>query len=143
MLPLRLLILALACLASTAAHLPAATRPNFLLIITDDHGYGDVSAYGAKDVQTPHIDRLAKEGMLFTNMRANCTVCSPSRAAILTGLYPDRAGVPGVIRTQPENTWGYLKPNLPTLANRLHDVGYHTAAIGKWHLGLESPQSAK
>lgn len=139
MLPLRLLILALACLAASAAHLPAATRPNFLLIITDDHGYGDVSAYGAKDVQTPHIDRLANEGMIFTNMRANCTVCSPSRAAILTGLYPDRAGVPGVIRTQPENTWGYLKPNLPTLANRLHDVGYHTAAIGKWHLGLESP----
>lgn len=139
MLPLRLLILTLACLAITAPHLPAATRPNFLLIITDDHGYGNVSAYGAKDVQTPYIDRLATEGMLFTNMRANCTVCSPSRAAILTGLYPDRAGVPGVIRTQPENSWGYLKPNLPTLANRLHDVGYHTAAIGKWHLGLESP----
>lgn len=139
MLPLRLLILTLACLAITAPHLPAATRPNFLLIITDDHGYGDVSAYGAKDVQTPNIDRLATEGMLFTNMRANCTVCSPSRAAILTGLYPDRAGVPGVIRTQPENSWGYLKPGLPTLASRLHDAGYHTAAIGKWHLGLESP----
>lgn len=133
-------------LSFLSAHTPALraaseTRPNFLLIITDDHGYGDVSAYGAKDVQTPNIDRLATEGMLFTNMRANCTVCSPSRAAILTGLYPDRAGVPGVIRTQPENSWGYLKPNLPTLANRLHDAGYHTAAIGKWHLGLESPNT--
>lgn len=134
-----LVILSILPALTPALRAAPESRPNFLLIITDDHGYGDVSAYGAKDVQTPHVDRLAKEGMLFTNMRANCTVCSPSRAAILTGLYPDRAGVPGVIRTQPENTWGYLKPNLPTLANRLHDAGYHTAAIGKWHLGLESP----
>ena len=58
-----------------------AKRPNFLLIYTDDQGYGDVSTYGAKDVRTPNIDGLAAEGMLFTTMRANCTVCSPSRAA--------------------------------------------------------------
>lgn len=116
-------------------------RPNFLIIFTDDHGYGDVSSYHSSDVQTPHIDRLAKEGMLFTRMRANCTVCSPSRAALLTGVYPDRAGVPGVIRTQTENSWGYLNPKLPTLADELKKTGYHTAAIGKWHLGLESPNT--
>lgn len=116
-------------------------RPNFLIIFTDDHGYGDVSAYHDSDVQTPNIDRLAKEGMLFTRMRANCTVCSPSRAALLTGVYPDRAGVPGVIRTQPENSWGYFNPKLPTLADELKKSGYHTAAIGKWHLGLESPNT--
>ncbi|MBP6785641.1 MAG: sulfatase-like hydrolase/transferase [Verrucomicrobiales bacterium] len=81
-----------------------AKRPNFLLIYTDDQGYGDVSTYGAKDVRTPNIDGLAAEGMLFTTMRANCTVCSPSRAALLTGRNQDRVGVPGVIRTQPQNS---------------------------------------
>jgi arylsulfatase A-like enzyme len=62
-----------------------AAPPNFLLIFADDHGYGDVSAYHESDVRTPNIDRIGKEGMLFTAMRANCTVCSPSRAALLTG----------------------------------------------------------
>lgn len=115
--------------------------PNFLIILTDDHGYGDVSAYHPSDVQTPNIDRLAAEGMLFTQMRANCTVCSPSRAALLTGRHPDRVGVPGVIRTQPSNSWGYLDPKVPTLADELKKSGYHTAIIGKWHLGLESPNT--
>jgi arylsulfatase A-like enzyme len=78
----------------------AAGRPNFLLIFTDDHGYGDVSAYHPSDVHTPNIDRIGAEGMLFTTMRANCTVCSPSRAALLTGRYADRVGVPGVIRSR-------------------------------------------
>ena len=119
----------------------AAPPPNFLLIFTDDHGYGDVSAYQASDVQTPNIDRIGSDGMLFTAMRANCTVCSPSRAALLTGRYADRVGVPGVIRTQPENSWGYLDPNVPTLATELKKTGYHTAIIGKWHLGLESPNT--
>jgi arylsulfatase A-like enzyme len=121
--------------------LSAASPPNFLLIFTDDHGYGDVSAYQASDVQTPNIDRIGSDGMLFTAMRANCTVCSPSRAALLTGRYADRVGVPGVIRTQPENSWGYLDPNVPTLATELKKIGYHTAIIGKWHLGLESPNT--
>lgn len=120
---------------------PAADRPNFLLIFTDDHGYGDVSTYHESDVRTPNIDRIAAEGMLFTTMRANCTVCSPSRAALLTGRFPDRVGVPGVIRTHPENSWGYFDPNVPTIADELNKVGYHTAIVGKWHLGLESPNT--
>jgi arylsulfatase A-like enzyme len=94
-----------------------------------------------KDVRTPNIDRIGKEGMLFTAMRANCTVCSPSRAALLTGRYADRVGVPGVIRTQPENSWGYFKPGVPTIADELKKAGYHTGIIGKWHLGLESPNT--
>ena len=118
-----------------------APRPNFLLIFTDDHGYGDVSTYGQTDVRTPHIDRIAAEGMLFTGMRANCTVCSPSRAALLTGRHPDRVGVPGVIRTQPENSWGWFDPAVPPFAGELRKAGYHTAIIGKWHLGLESPNT--
>ncbi len=119
----------------------AANEPNFLIIFTDDQGYGDVSAHGKSDVLTPNIDRIGREGMLFTQMRANCTVCSPSRAALLTGRYADRAGVPGVIRTQPEASWGYLDPKLPTLADALKGLGYHTAIVGKWHLGLESPNT--
>ncbi len=70
-------------------------------------------------------------------MRANCTVCSPSRAALLTGRHADRAGVPGVIRTHVESSWGYLDPDVPTLADHLKRAGYHTSLIGKWHLGLE------
>ena len=122
---------------------PTATagQPNFLVILADDLGYGDVSTYHSRDVQTPHIDRLAAAGMLFENMRANCTVCSPSRAALLSGRDADRVGVPGVIRTHAENSWGYFAPGVPTLADRLGEAGYRTAIIGKWHLGLESPNT--
>jgi arylsulfatase A-like enzyme len=130
-----LLLLALAATATAAA------RPNFLLILTDDHGYGDVSAYRQADLRTPELDRLAAEGMLFTTMRANCTVCSPSRAALLTGRYPDRVGVPGVIRTHPADSWGWFDPTVPTLADALRQIGYHTALVGKWHLGLTSPNT--
>ncbi len=119
----------------------AAEKPNFLIVFTDDHGWGDVASFGGSDVQTPHLDQLAAEGLKFTAMRANCTVCSPSRAALLTGRYPDRVGVPGVIRTQPENSWGYFAPGVPTLADALKPAGYHSAIIGKWHLGLESPNT--
>lgn len=119
----------------------APSRPNFLVIYTDDHGYGDVSTYGASEVQTPNIDRLAADGLLFTTMRANCTVCSPSRAALLTGRNQDRAGVPGVIRTEAENSWGYFDPSVPTIADELKKAGYDTAIVGKWHLGLESPNT--
>jgi arylsulfatase A-like enzyme len=128
-------------LSQMAAASLAADRPNVLIIFTDDQGYGDVSTYGESDVRTPHIDQLAKEGMLFTAMRSNCTVCSPSRAALLTGKFPDRVGVPGVIRTHPKNSWGYFDPEVPTLADCLKGAGYHTAIVGKWHLGLTSPNT--
>ena len=134
-------LFALLLLALTPAGRAEAPRPNFLVIYTDDHGYGDVSTYGATDVRTPHIDSLAAYGMLFTTMLANCTVCSPSRAALLTGRNQDRVGVPGVIRTQPENSWGYFDPAVPTLADELKKSGYDTAIVGKWHLGLESPNT--
>jgi arylsulfatase A-like enzyme len=125
------------CLAS----LVQAAPPNLVIILTDDHGYGDLSTYQPSDCQTPQIDRLAAQGMLFTRMRANATVCSPTRAALMTGRYADRVGVPGVIRTRPEDSWGYFDPHTPTLADELRRVGYHTAIVGKWHLGLESPNT--
>jgi arylsulfatase A-like enzyme len=138
---MRRLLLALSLIGSGAfaAETAIAATPNFLIIIADDLGYGDVSVYHPSDVQTPRLEQLAREGMLFTSMRANCTVCSPSRAALLSGRYPDRAGVPGVIRTFADNSWGWFDPGIPTLADALKQAGYHTAIVGKWHLGLESP----
>ncbi len=114
-------------------------KPNILIILTDDLGYGDLSVNGGKDIRTPHIDELFKEGMTFTNFYSNSTVCSPTRASLMTGCYPDLAGVPGVIRTHETNSWGYLREDLPTLPEKMKDAGYKTALIGKWHLGLESP----
>ncbi len=128
-------------LASPVSAADDNAQPNFVVIFADDLGYGDVSTYHPSDVRTPQLDQLAAEGMLFTTMRANCTVCSPSRAALLTGRYADRVGVPGVIRTRPEDSWGWFDPTVPTLADELKRVGYHTAIIGKWHLGLESPNT--
>lgn len=116
-----------------------ASPPNVLVILVDDLGYGDLSSYGAQDLKSPHIDKLIQRGMKFTNFYANCPVCSPTRAALLTGHYQDLVGVPGVIRTHPENSWGYFLPSATTLANQFQQAGYQTAIIGKWHLGLESP----
>lgn len=139
--PHRWLILFFVLEGVAGSTVSGAPRPNLLIILTDDHGYGDVSSYHASDCETPRIDRLAGEGMLFTTMRANATVCSPTRAALLTGRYADRVGVPGVIRTDSGNSWGYLTPGIPTLGDELKRAGYHTAAVGKWHLGLESPNT--
>ena len=133
------LFLAFSLLTPVLGQNQPVKQPNIIIILNDDHGIGDVSCYRDADVKTPAIDSLARDGMRFTNMRANCTVCSPSRAALLTGCFPDRVGVPGVIRTAPENSWGYFSPRFPTLGNQLRNLGYETAMIGKWHLGLESP----
>ena len=114
-------------------------RPNVLVILVDDLGYGDLSSYGATDLKSPHIDALLKRGMKFNNFYANCPVCSPTRAALLTGRYQDMVGVPGVIRTHSQNSWGYLVPSAVTLADVFQQAGYNTGIVGKWHLGLETP----
>ena len=116
-------------------------KPNILLILTDDQGYHDVSYYGTKDIRTPNIDQIAASGMRFDNFYANAPVCSPTRAALLTGRYQDYVGVPGVIRTDPDNNWGFLDPKATLLPQELKMAGYSTALIGKWHLGLDSPNT--
>ena len=116
-------------------------QPNIVLIIVDDLGYGDLSCYGAKDLKTPNIDGLIAAGMRFDRFYANCPVCSPTRASVLTGCYPDLVGVPGVIRTHRNNNWGCLSPEAVLLPTVLKNAGYHTAIVGKWHLGLESPNT--
>tara|TARA_Y100001934_G_scaffold85481_1_gene106189 strand:- start:1068 stop:2408 length:1341 start_codon:yes stop_codon:yes gene_type:complete len=116
-----------------------AAKPNVLVILVDDLGYADLSCFGAKDLKSPHLDQLAREGMKFVNFYANCPVCSPTRASLITGRYPDVVGVPGVIRSNPVNSWGYLDPKAITIADVMKLAGYNTGIIGKWHLGIWAP----
>lgn len=109
-------------------------RPNFIIFLTDDQGYGDLSCMGQTDFRTPHLDRLAARGVRFTNWYSNSPVCSPSRAALLTGRYPGNAGVRAILAGHRTATG--LLPEVPTIATVLRDAGYATAMIGKWHLGL-------
>jgi arylsulfatase A-like enzyme len=109
-------------------------KPNFIIILTDDQGYGDLSCMGAEDFRTPHLDRLASSGARFTNWYSNSPVCSPSRASLMTGRYPGNAGVRSILRGH-RKTKG-LPPEVPTLASALKEEGYQTAMFGKWHLGL-------
>ena len=108
-------------------------KPNILFILTDDQAQWAVGAYGNQDIYTPNMDRLAEEGMIFTQA-LTCPVCSPSRAMIMTGLYPNKVGIDDWI--SPEETEGIL-PGRPTIAEVLKKAGYFTGLIGKWHLGKE------
>jgi arylsulfatase A-like enzyme len=136
-----ILSLAFGSLRAIAADAPASgDHPNVIFILADDLGRGDYSAFGTKDIRTPNIDRIFHEGMTFENFYANSPVCSPSRAAILSGCYPDRVGVPGLVREEtPANNWGWLSPKAKLLPVYLKPAGYHSGIVGKWNLGLSSP----
>lgn len=110
----------------------AEERPNIVLIFTDDQGYGDVGCFGATGFRTPNLDRMAAEGMKFTDFYVNCPVCSGSRAALMTGCYYPRVGMSPVLF--PNARIG-LNPAEITIAEVLKRQGYATACIGKWHLG--------
>jgi arylsulfatase A-like enzyme len=110
----------------------AASRPNVILIMTDDMGYGDLRSYGGTDIRTPHIDRLATDGVRLTDAYANGVLCSPTRAALISGRYPQRNAIETALG--PEGTRG-LPVNGSSLPQLLKDRGYRTALVGKWHLG--------
>lgn len=114
-------------------------KPNVILIVTDDQGSVDLNCYGAKDLHTPHIDALAQRGVRFTQFYAAAPVCSPSRAALLTGKYPQRAGLAGNASSQPG---GHGMPGEQvTMAEVLKGAGYATGHVGKWHLGYTADET--
>ncbi len=108
------------------------TQPNIILIFADDLGYGDLSCYGHPTIHTPNLDNMAHEGVKLTSFYVAASVCTPSRAALMTGRYPHRVGLPGNLGPGSE---GGLSLEERTLAEALKEVGYRTAAYGKWHLG--------
>jgi len=124
-------------LITLAISLAAKARPpNVIVILTDDQGYQDLGCFGSPNIRTPNVDRMAAEGMRFTDFYVGAPVCTPSRAALLTGCYPERAGKLPVLF--PHSDRG-LNPDEVTIAELLKGKGYATACIGKWHLGhLES-----
>lgn len=132
--PFRALFRAAALLATIVAPVAAATadRPNVVLIFADDLGYADISPFGAPPNSTPNLDRMAAEGRKFTSFYVAQAVCSASRAALLTGCYPNRLGIHGALGPQARHG---LNPTETTIAGLLKTKGYHTAIFGKWHLG--------
>jgi arylsulfatase A-like enzyme len=117
--------------ASSSAAEPS--RPNIVLIYADDIGYGDLGCYGATGVKTPHLDRLAREGLQFTDGHCGSATCTPSRYSLLTGQYAWRKPGTGIL---PGNASLIIPPGTPTLASTLKSAGYATGVVGKWHLGL-------
>lgn len=127
--------LSFVCLAMLAPQwiFAADTKPNFVIIFADDQGYGDLGCFGSTKIETPNIDRMAAEGRRFTNFMVASPVCTPSRAALLTGCYPKRVGMHQHVLF-PSSTKG-LNPTEHTIADHLKAQGYATACFGKWHLG--------
>ena len=138
-------ILVAGTIVSTSPSLAAkqsetAKRPNVVFILADDLGWGDLHCYGHPYIQTPNLDRLAKQGILFTSFYVNAPTCSPSRAGFLTGRFPGRMGIHGGLQGSVEGNTRmgmacYLDPTVPSVTSLLHAEGYRIGHFGKWHLG--------
>ena len=130
---MRSTLLSLLLTLITSCIVTGAEKPNFIIIFADDQGYGDLSCFGSNTIKTPNVDRLAEEGRKFTSFMVASPVCTPSRAALLTGCYPKRVGMHQHVLF-PTSTKG-LNPTEHTIADHLKSQGYATACFGKWHLG--------
>lgn len=133
------IVFAMLCTGALTAQSSKTTRPNIILIYTDDLGYGDVSAYGTSAIPTPNIDALAKNGVRFTNAHATSATCTPSRFSLLTGKYAWRKEGTGIA---PGDASLLIPVQTTTLPGMLQKAGYNTAVIGKWHLGLGDAKGA-
>ncbi len=128
---------------ATTVPLRAATGPNIVFILADDLGYGDLGCYGHPTIRTPNLDRMAAEGMRFTDFYSAAEVCTPSRAALLTGRYAVRSGMAhDRFRVLRSRSTGHLPERERTIAEMLKERGYKTGMVGKWHLGVWSIQKA-
>jgi arylsulfatase A len=119
-------------------HAAAGDRPNIVILLCDDLGYGDLSCFAHPKIRSPHLDQLAAEGIKLTHCYAAAPVCSPSRAGLLTGRIPNRLGIRDWI---PANSGTFLRPGEVTIAQRLKDIGYRTCHAGKWHLNSKTDGS--
>lgn len=115
----------------------AQDRPNIIIIMADDLGYGDLACYGNNRIQTPHLDYLASQGIQFTNFHSNGVVCSPTRASLMTGKYPHRTGISGVVTARNHRHVGMALEEV-TIADYLMEREYRTGIVGKWHLGYDT-----
>ena len=134
-----LCVVLLLSLAAAPAPPRPARRPNVVFVLIDDMGYADLSSYGQRAIATPHIDQLAKEGIRFTQFYVNAPICSPSRAALLTGQYPGRWRITSFLAERAMNERRgmaqWLDPAAPSIGRAMRDAGYATGHFGKWHLG--------
>lgn len=125
--------------AYSVTHTPPDSRPNIIFVLTDDMGFSDIGCFGGQFVPTPNIDRLAKNGRKFTQYYSAAPICSPSRAGLLTGMYPGRWNFTTFLHTKKHNKDAeqadFLDPSAPTVAHFFKDAGYATGHFGKWHLG--------
>src|SRR6478672_989379 len=138
-----LLVTLAACCSLAAGQAAEPARPNVVILLCDDLGYGDLGCYGHPSIRTPNLDRLAAEGMRFTDFYSAAEVCTPSRAALLTGRYPIRSGMcHDKFRVLRRESTGHLPRDEITLAEQLKGRGSATALIGKWHLGVWSNNPA-